>query len=169
MTIVKAGPSTWALDAAPEGATGTANVTWEVQEGTLALSGSEPLGGRPVVLSGGTLRGTPALAVPSVDPGPVTDGMAIRFDASVGVTEAGGVVTGWADSAPGADGTYDAAVDGAAVAPVWVDNAFNGNAVVRFDGTNHSEAMRFASFSLLSVSSRVSSSMNTSRLPCRRI
>ncbi|NQU25810.1 MAG: LamG domain-containing protein, partial [Candidatus Nealsonbacteria bacterium] len=33
-----------------------------------------------------------------------------------------------------ADGTYNASVDWAS--PVWVDNAFNGNAVMRFDGTN---------------------------------
>ncbi|NQU23754.1 MAG: hypothetical protein HQ567_20925, partial [Candidatus Nealsonbacteria bacterium] len=138
LTIVKAGPSTWNLDTAVEGATGTDNLTWEVQQGTLEIAGSTPLDGRPVVLSGGTLKFTAPIGVPDTDPGAVTDGMAIRFDASSGVaTDASGVAT-WANTAPGADATYSAAEDSlnGGVAPVWVDNAFNGNAVVRFDGSD---------------------------------
>ena len=64
LTVVKAGPSTWSLDAAPAGATGTGNVTWEVQDGTLEVAGSEPLGDRPVVMAGGTLRIVSPIVVP---------------------------------------------------------------------------------------------------------
>ncbi|NQU24320.1 MAG: hypothetical protein HQ567_23810, partial [Candidatus Nealsonbacteria bacterium] len=55
LTIVKAGPSTWALATAPEGATGTGNVTWEARDGTLEVTDPALLGDRPVVMAGGTL------------------------------------------------------------------------------------------------------------------
>ncbi len=61
------------------------------------------------------------------------------------MTQSGGVVSGWANSAPGAGGTYDAAPDAAAVPPNWVDNAFNGNDVVRFNGTNQ-QRLRFTEY-----------------------
>ncbi|NQU26430.1 MAG: hypothetical protein HQ567_34525, partial [Candidatus Nealsonbacteria bacterium] len=67
LTIVKGGPSTWVLDTPVQGATGTGNVTWQVEQGTLQVTGASPLGGRPIVLAGGTLdlKGTVAAADPA--------------------------------------------------------------------------------------------------------
>ncbi|NQU20127.1 MAG: hypothetical protein HQ567_02510, partial [Candidatus Nealsonbacteria bacterium] len=111
------------------------NATIEVAGGTTSLHNKSLLAGSTnVILSGGTMQLAAPVAVPGADPGPVTAGMAIRFDASNGVTTNEDEVALWEDTAPGADGTYNASVDWAS--PVWVDNAFNGNAVMRFDGTN---------------------------------
>ena len=55
LVISKAGPMTWDLQSAPVGSAGTSNVTWRVEEGTLKVAGESALGGRPVVLDGGTL------------------------------------------------------------------------------------------------------------------
>ena len=54
VTIVKAGPSHWALDAAPL-QMDTVNARWEVREGTLEVTGTAALAGCPVDLTGGTL------------------------------------------------------------------------------------------------------------------
>ncbi|NIQ99403.1 MAG: hypothetical protein GTN78_04280, partial [Gemmatimonadales bacterium] len=58
VTIAKGGSSTWTLEAAP---TGIENIEWQVQGGTLKVLGVEPLGGRPVTLSGGTILIQPAI------------------------------------------------------------------------------------------------------------
>ncbi len=70
LTIVKAGPSVWNLTEAPGGMTGTKNVTWEVDAGTLQVNGEAPLGGRPVILSGGTLAVMKLLDGPGSGPTP---------------------------------------------------------------------------------------------------
>ncbi len=55
LNIVKSGSSTWELDTVILGPIGSSNVIWEVAEGTLQVAGGEPLAGRPVLLTGGTL------------------------------------------------------------------------------------------------------------------
>ncbi len=166
VTFIKGGPSTWVIEDVNPVSNMGPDADWEVRDGVLELKGAnpidgrpitvtggtltmdsgEPLGGAPVTLNGGTMRLTaPPMGVPSEDVGEVAEGMVIRFDASTGVTvDAGGVVT-WANSAPGADGTYDATVNAAAAAPVLVDGAINGNDAVRFDGSNQ-QRMSFAEF-----------------------
>ena len=54
VVLVKEGSGTWTHETAPAGNVG--DITWEVQEGTLEVTGGAPLANRPVTLSGGTLK-----------------------------------------------------------------------------------------------------------------
>lgn len=59
------------------------------------------------------------------------NGLLVRFNADVGVSEAGGVITSWTDQQNGVVAT---AFNG----PTLLTNAFNGRKAVYFDGTNES-------------------------------
>lgn len=63
----------------------------------------------------------------------VTDGLQLWVKADAGVTQSGGAVTQWADQSGQGNDAF--ALD-AGFAPIWIEDAINGQAALRFDGEN---------------------------------